>query len=489
MTESNRLRMTWVDEVTPGTTPTTPRMRTVRLTGESLAFKPEFTDSEEIRADRMNADPIKTNETNGGGVNTEWSFPVDATPHSSWLSSLFASPWANTPFRDNDGTADSVITGIVASTGVITVLTGAAFAVGHLVRLSGFGIAGNNLLARITTGSATVPAVGAGILADEAVPPEAARMKVVGFQGAAADIVAVVDGITSTALDFTTMGLAVGQWIKVGGTGSGFRFATSGCNGWARIIAITATKLTLDNLPTGWAADAGTGKTIRVFFGDRIKNGTTKLFGTIERGFMGQSVPSYIQQSGMTVTQAQIDMKTGEKVTASYTFMGLTGAVSTVSLDAAPDDATTNGVMSAAVSVARISQSGSPVLAPNFVKSLSLKVNNNGRSIDAIRGDGKFGPSGINFGDVGVEVDLETYFGSSTAYADYLAGVPTGVSAVITKSGQATIFTVPRLTRTDGNPNAGAKNQDVMLSFTAKASFDPLTQAHLILDRLEYFED
>ncbi|WP_454917308.1 phage tail tube protein [Xanthobacter sediminis] len=488
MTESNRLRMTWVDEVTPGVTPTTPRMRTARLTGETLAFTPTFVASNEIRDDRMNSDPIKVGESNSGPVNTEFSFPVDGTPHSSWLASLFCNPWANTPFRDNDGTADSQITGVAASTGVITVLTGAAFAVGHLVRLSGFSEAANTGLFRITTGSATVPAVGASLLTDEASPPETARVKVVGFEGVSGDIVAVADGLTSTALNFTTLGLSVGRWIKVGGAGASYRFTTAACNGWARITAIATGKLTLDNLPTGWTADAGTGKTVRVFFGDQLKNGVAKRFGTVERGFMGQSVPTYIQQSGMLVGQGEITLESGAIATANYTFAGLTGASSTTSLDDSPDPATDNPVMSAAVNVGRISQGGSTVVGPNFLRGLTITVNNNTRNVDAIRSDGKVGPVDINTGDCSVSCTLNTYFGSGTAYADYLAGVPTNAFAVLTKNGQATVFGLPRLTRTEGNPNAGGKNQDVMLQFTAQASKDPLMNAHIMLDRLEYFE-
>lgn len=489
MTESNRLRLTWVDQTDPLVIPPTPRMRIVRLTGESLVFKPTFSSSDELRDDRMNPDPIKTGEENSGGINTEWSFPADLSPASSMVASLLANPWANTPVRDNDGAADSVITGIVASTGVITVLTGAAFAVGHLVRMSGFGVAANNGLFRITTGSATVPAVGAGLLTDEAAPAAAARMKVVGFQGAAADIVAVADGLTSTALDFTTLGLTVGMWLKVGGTGAGFRYATEANNRFVRIAAIAANKLTLDNLPTGWAADTGAGKTIRVFFGDQIKNGVTKRFGVIERGFMGQDTPTYVLQSGMLVSQGVFSITTGEKVTANYTFMGLTGAAGTVSVDAVPDPATTNPIMAASANVGRISENGAPAAGPNFIKSLQITVNNNARNKDALRDDDKLGPVGINLGDCQVTLQMDTYFGSPVQYQAYLAGTPTNVACVLRKNGQATIFALPRVTRTDGAPSAGGKNQDVMLPFQAQATRDPLTGAHIILDRLEYYED
>ncbi|TGV23899.1 hypothetical protein EN811_31160, partial [bacterium M00.F.Ca.ET.168.01.1.1] len=90
--------------------------------------------------------------------------------------------------------------------------------------------------------------VGSGIT-DEAAPAAAARMKVVGFQGSSGDITATSTGIGSTTLDFTTLGLTVGQWIKIGGIAAGEQFATAALNTFARITAIAANALTLDNLP------------------------------------------------------------------------------------------------------------------------------------------------------------------------------------------------------------------------------------------------
>lgn len=316
--DTNRVRMTLVRETALGETPApTPRMRAHRFTGEGLQFTPSFVQSEEIRDDRMNSDPTKVNETNQGPINGELSYPVDQSPLSCLLESLFFNTWRNTPQRDNDGTAGGVISDLAASTGVITVAAGAAFAAGHLVRLTGFEAAGNNGLFKLTTGSATVPAVGAGVLVDDAAPAAAARVKVVGFEGAAGDVTALADGLGSTALDFTTLGLAVGQWVKIGGTGANYRFAAEQLNGWARIIAIAANKLTLDNLPTGWATNSGAGKTLRVFFGDTIKNGVTTISHTIERGWMGQSVPTYIIQRGMVTGQGEFSFQT-EAVAATF---------------------------------------------------------------------------------------------------------------------------------------------------------------------------
>ncbi|RUM97914.1 hypothetical protein EET67_09880 [Pseudaminobacter arsenicus] len=485
MTDANRIRVTTVRETSLGETPTTPRMRTARLTGESLQYAPQFVQSQEIRDDRMNADPVKINETNQGAINFELSFPVDDSPMSDFIRSLMFNPWVNLPLRDNDGTADSVITDIGTVADTIEFTTGAAFVVGHLVRTTGFTTSANNKLARVTTGGATsLVAAGAGYVA-EAAPAAAARVKVVGFEGAAADITALADGLGSTALDFTTLGLSVGQWIKIGGTGAAYRFATEACNGFARVTAIAAGKLTLDNLPTGWAADVGTGKTIRVFAGDQVKNGVTRTSLTIERGFMGQTTPTYIAQRGMVVAQAEMNFTSEQVISGSFTISGMTGEQSTTSLDDAPEAATTNAIMSANVNVGRIAEAGATVASPNWIRSLQLRANNNLRMISAV---GNVGAVDIGVGDLTVELTLETYFGDNAMLAKLLAGTPSNVNARVTKNSQALIMALPRVTYTGGSPSAGQKNSDVMLPLTGMVSVDELTNAQLIFDRLEYFE-
>lgn len=485
MTDSNRTRLTAILEATLGTTPVTPRMRGMTITGEGLRFAPNFVNSDAIRADRMTDDPIKVNEVNEGAVNYEFAYPVDETVASNFLASLLFNAWQNSPARDNDGSADSAITNVVASTGVVSVANAAAFVAGHLVRFTGFGDAANNGLNKCTTGSATVPAFADATFADEAAPAAAARMKVVGFQGASGDIEALADGLKSTALDFTTLGLRVGGWLKMGGTGSGFRFATTACNGWARIVSVAQHKVTLDNLPTGWTTDDGASKTLRVFFGDQIKNGTTRKSLTIERGFMGQAVPSYIIQRGMVAGQGEFRFETEQKVTASLTFNGLSGELTTTSLDASPDAAPTEAIMAANVNVGRIAEAGAAVSSPNYVRSAAITVNNNLRVNTAV---GSLGGVDIGSGECAVGVSLETYFGSSAMLAKLLSGDPSNLNLRIAKGSRAIVFGVPRLTFTDGSPSAGAKNQDVMVPLSSMASYDSTTGAHILIDRLEYWE-
>lgn len=487
MTQTNRVQLALVRETTPGVTPTTPRMRKWRFTSESLDYGPDFADSDEIRDDRMNADPVLMMRSASGGVNCEFSFPVDNSPLSEAMRSTFFNPWTLTPVRDNDGVADSVITDVGTTANTVTVVTGAAFAVGHLVRMTGFANAPNNGLFPVTTGGTTSFVSTAAGFTAEAVPPAAARAKVVGLQGVAGDLAAAVDGITATTLSFLTLGLQVGQWINVGGGAAGnaiFRFATAANNGWARIVGIAAGKLTLDNLPAGWAVDAGTGKTLRVWFGDVIKNGVTKTTHTHEKGFLGQAVPTYVNFLGQTVNTAEFTIQTRQKVTANFTFTGMGGGLG--QLGSTYDDFTTPQVMAANANVGRIAEAGALLAAPNFVRSLNFTVNNNLRTIEAVNAQS---PVDVREGECTVTGRIETIFGDSTLIQKFYAGTQSALNTRVEKNNQACVFTFPRITyRDDGNPTVGGKNQDVTLTLQFQASKDPLTACHIQADRLEYFE-
>lgn len=486
MSDTNRVRLALLEEATFGVLPGSPRFRTMRMTGESLKYSPLFKLSDEIRADRMNADPIKINEKNDGGLNFELSYPVDNGPLAALYASTFYNPWVKTPSRDNDGTADSVITDVSAAAGVITVTTGAAFVIGHLVRNSGFTNAANNGLFRATTGSATVPAFASQGLVNETAPPSTARMKVAGCQGAASDITATASGFAATTLDFTTLGLIVGQWIKPSSNAAGgFGFATTANNDWVRIIAIAANALTCDNLPSGWSVDAGTAKTIRLFFGDTLKNGTSKRGLAVERGFLDQTTPSYILQKGFIPNGLTMAWTTEQIITGSFDMMGLTGSQGTVANGASYDAASTSRVMSANVSVGRIAEAGLPVGAPNWVRDLRIDAKNNLRQLTAV---GSVGAADIGAGAFPITVGFDTYYGSNAYLTKLMASTVTNLNARAQIDSQAFVMTLPRLTFSDGAPNASQGNADVILPLQAMASIDSLTQCHLQFDRVEYYD-
>lgn len=479
-----------------GTLVASPRFRTVAMTGESLKYSPTFFTPATIRADRMNIAPSPINDQNSGGINFESTYPVDRSYLSDFYASAMQSDWVNATARDNDGVADSVITDIGTTTDTVVFTTGTSFVIGQLVRISGAGQSANNGLFRVTTGGATsLVSTGASFVAETA-PAAATRVKVVGFQGATADITATASGLASTVLNFTTLGLAVGQWIEIGGTGSAFQFATAYTRangpGYARITAITATALTLDNLPTGWTTDAGTGKTIRVFVSDYIRNGVTPLGLSIERAFLDQTVPTYILQTGMVVDTMSMTAQSEQAITGSCSFMGMHGTDGTSANGSSYDASPTERVFTANVSVGRIAENGVTVVTPNFAQQFDWQIANNLREDTAV---GTRGAIRVGSGDMTVTGTLATYFGDSTLLHKIRAGTLSNLNARASAANatgngsRAIVWTIPQVTFTGGDPNAGAKNQSITIPMTYQGSIDTTTNCQMQVDRFEYVEE
>lgn len=483
---ANRTQLTLVRETTAGTTPGTPRMRTMRITKEALSFTPNYLDSDELRSDRMLGDPIKVMQASEGSVDFELSYPDDASPLSELLRSAFFNTWVNTPTYDNDGTADSVVTDAGTTTDTYVVASGgASVKAGHLVQASGFTNSANNQIFRAASSTGTTIVGSSLSLTAETAPPGTAKLKVIGFAGASGDITATSTGLGSTSLDFTTLGLAVGQWLKIDSTTAGYRFATAELNDWVRVNAIAAHALTLDNRPSGWTTDSGTGKTIRVYFGDQLRNGTTATSLSLEKGFLDQSSPTYIVNTGMQVNTLNLSISSRQKITGSVSFMGMGGSESTTSLDASPDAATTGAVMAANANVGRVAENGSTLTSPNWTKELSITINNNLRTIEAVD---SASPVGINPGECTVTGRLSTYFGSDSLLAKLYAGTASSINCRVAKNSQALIFSIPRQTLRSGVPAATGKNTDVMLDSDFQASIDSTyTNAQILLDRIPYY--
>lgn len=493
MPSSNRTQIASVRETTVGTTPGTPRMRLRRVNGETLQLVPTFAASNEMRSDRMASDIIRLGKQSSGDLPYDMIYPFPDSPNDTDICSAFYNDFTNRATRANDGTADSVITAVATTGEVATTTTGTAFVAGQLVRFTGFGVTGNNGVFKCTTGSATVSAyVGAG-LTDEVAPAAAARMKVVGCQGASGDITATATGLGSTSLNFTTLGLAVGQWIKIGGSATADKFATAALNSTARITAIAATALTLDHLPTGWTTDSGTSKTIKVWIGDQIKNGTTQVGQTIERGFLGQGTPNYFVHPGMVVANQTYNFTLNQPITVANTFQGMGGSVSTSPQDASPDASmvlATYPPFVTRVHVGRVTEAGTTIATPNFLRGMTIALNNNSTMIEAIDAEAAQGITGHALNVTGT---AEFYFGNNALLTKYLAGTPTSLSSYVynSLSGQALIFSLPRVIFAgDGSPNASGSNVDVMLPLSWTASKDEtVTSAMITLDRFEYVEN
>lgn len=491
MSESNRTAVGIVEEAlaTPGTTPATPAFENLRFKSSTFAYSAKSTTSNEIRADRQVPDLIRVGFEAGGDLPLE----VSQGSVDTLIRGLLMSEWLFMPVRDNK--SGTIITAVSATAYTVNAAAGGAsqvsqgaFVLGQLVRGTGFTNAGNNRIVRAAAGtSGTSIVITAGVV--EGAPPATARLKTVGFQGASGDITATATGLASTALDFTTLGLRVGQWIKVGGTAAGERYATAANNDWCRIQGpITATVLPLDNRPTGWAVDAGAAKTISCYVGDLLRNGTTERSYTIELQYQDITVPEYEYYRGMVVGALELDAAAQAILEGTFTFMGMTAQNTTTRFAGSTDVAApTNSVMNTSSSVGRVSVGGAAVIGPNFVMGLKLNVNNTLRRQNAL---GQLGSIGIGLGRVQVTGSMDLYYGNNAILTQIRNNTATSYSVLFSDpNGNAGYYLdIPQLKFSNGNPTIPGVDTDRMISAPFQGVIHPTLLYTIQIQRQEYYE-
>jgi hypothetical protein len=486
---TNRTALAKVRESTFGVTPDNPAFKAIRNTSSSLNANPQTVITNEIRSDRQVTDLILVGQQASGDVGGELSFEAFDDDFEEALQGT----WDNQPYIEVL-TEDTEISAV--STTTLTVASGgAAFVDGMLCSIEGMPTSANNKLARVSSSTGTTIVFPAATFTAESDPiPVGASVRVVGFQGASGDLVATVTGgnaITSTALDFTTLDLEVGDWVKVGGTAAGDQFTNdTDNNGWCRVSEIAAQRLDFDVVPSGWGADAGTGKTLQVFHGDRLRNASTKRSNTFERQYLDHSPTTYEYFRGMTLNTMSVAFSSQSIVTVTKAYMGKDaimpdpmGRLSGATDVAAP----TYDVMNTSSNVGDLSVGGVTVTGPNFVMSATIEINNNLRQQNAIR---SIGAVGIGNGELTINVTgLETYFGNPEIYRSVLDNDRTSLSLrVVDPDGfnPAYVFDLPAIKFQTGAPAVSGKNADVLLSGSAQAIMHPTLGYTMGINRLHY---
>lgn len=468
---TNRVALAKVREVTFGVIPTNPAFKAVRQTSSSLAANPQTKISNEIRADRQVSDLILVGEEAGGNVGGELAFGVADDDFEEALQGT----WSNSP-SITVVTSDIEISD-VSATAITVAAGGAAFLAGMLTLTQGLPTAANNKLARVSSSTATAITYPAATYSADAVIPVGASVRQVGFEGASGDFAAVTAGgnaLTCTAGDFTTFGMVAGEWVKIGdGDNANCSFSgTAANNGFCRVSAVAAKRLSFDRVPTGWTADAGAAKTIRVFTGDFLTNGSTKRSNTIERQYLDHSPVTYEYLRGMTLNTLAIEAKQQDIATYTKNYIGcdayLPSPMARVSgsTDVA---APTYGVLNTSTNVGRLGFDGSVITGPNYVLQATININNNLRAQKAI---GSIGAVGIGNGEFTVSGSLQTYFGDPSIYQKIVNNTLTSYDQRVGRSDgnrEAIVMDLPAIKMAGGSPAVSGKNQDVVIDGTFTA--------------------
>lgn len=322
-------------------------------------------------------------------------------------------------FSSFSGQAPFAPTAVITT--AYTVPVGPVLAAGALVYARGFTNAVNNGLKVVGAGSTTTSIVisGGGMVAESPTVVQNATVEICGVQAGAADVTVNAGGnLTSTTLDFTTLGLTVGQVCFLGDTGATFQFATAIDRGWFRIRAIAANLLTIDKKSEVYTADTGTGKTIRIFFGRFVSNVAVDAGNYLERTFQFEAdlpnlgvtpgVAEYSYAKGNYCNELKISMPLTGKATANFGFIGLDATTPTTTR-ASGASTRTVPVQKAMLNttsdmgrlrIANVDETG----LSSYLKSVNLMIRNLASPEKAL---GYLGAVSMNFGNFEVDADVD----------------------------------------------------------------------------------
>jgi Phage tail tube protein len=386
-------------------------------------------------------------------------------------------------FADWRKKANVVPTAVTAPS--YTVVSSTGFAANDLIYASGFALAANNGFKLVTavTGT-TIAATG---LAVEGVPPTTAKVVKVGVQAAAGDVTVTVNTgiatIGSTILNFTTLGLIPGEWIFIGGDAATDKFATAADNGFARIKTIAANAIVLDRQPNTMVTDTGATKTIRLFFGDVIKNESNpaliKMRSYQLERTLGSAGFEYVK--GCVANTIEIKVGVSEKITVDFGFVGIDAEYRTVGLGAKtgnrpslPQEEAMNA--SSDFSRLRMLTESTQATLFTYLTELNLTINNNLNPSKAIAVLGAFD---VVAGDFAAAGSCKAYFTDIAAMDAVRAVTAMSLDFAMVKANAGWVFDIPYVALGDGRITI-EKDKEITLPLSLDGAAHP-TLDHSLL--------
>ena len=361
--------------------------------------------------------------------------------------------------------------------------SGGALAQYTLIYADGFATSGNNGLKVVGSGSTGTTIVASGLTAETGTAARFATVSIAGVQGTTGDIQVNASGnLIATALDFTTLGLTVGQFIWVGGSTAATQFATAANTGFARITSIAAGELGLDMKTTTFATDNGATKTIQILFGRYCYNRTTDNADYIERSYTfealfddleGVGTDGYEYAVGNYCNELTFTLPLADKAEMTLGFVGQDTEPPTSVRVTGPSTAATpimTDAFSTAEDIARLHITEVDETAvTTYFKSMTLKINNN---VSPEKTLGTLGATFLNMGNFHVDIEAQVLF-TSGAVIDAIRNNTTMALNFALKNGDGGMLcSIPAMTLGNGKRDL-PQNQTVLVQLTGMAFEDP----------------
>lgn len=369
---------------------------------------------------------------------------------------------------------------------------GSDLVAGDLVAGSGFGQAANNGLKSVASVTATTVVVDQN-LADET-PPATAKLQHVGFEFATGDVSIDVSGsyprLEATAKDMTAFGLVPGEWVFIGGGLAAEQFTNAANNGFARVRAVAAGYIEFDKTGATMVAEAGTGLTVRMFFGNVIKN--EKDANLIKRRTyhlertLGQDANGTMSEylTGACANEFSLQIRQADKITADLSYVavdneqrtGLQGVKAGTRPDLvdAPAFNTSSDFSRIKMHVITAGNTNpSPLFA--FLTELTLTINNNIQPNKAIAVLGAFD---VSAGTFTVSGNVNAYFADITAVQAVRNNADVTLDFAVVKNNAGLVFDLPLIGLGDGRLKV---EQDQPITLPLQTDAAEGAQGHTLL--------
>ena len=378
------------------------------------------------------------------------------------------------------------ITGVTAADDKYAAASGLDdFAAGDLVFASGFAQSANNGLKVVVTAGATALEVGDGLV-DET-PAATAKLQQVGFQFGSGEIdISTAASYprlvrASGTKDLTDFGLIPGEWVFIGGDAAGTKFTTANNNGFARVRAVAATYIELDKTAATMVTETGTGKTIRLFFGNVIKNEAAanlikrrsyqleRTLGQDSNGTMSEYLV------GAVPNELSLQIRQADKVTVDLSFVavdneqrdGTTGVKSgsRPTLVDAPAFNTSSDFSRIKMHIITSGNTNpNPLFA--FLTELTLTINNNVQPNKAIAVLGAFD---VSAGTFQVGGNVTAYFADIAAVQAVRNNADVTLDFALVKNNAGMVWDIPLIALGDGRLNV-EQDQPITLPLSIEAA-------------------
>jgi hypothetical protein len=391
-----------------------------------------------------------------------------------------------------------------------TVDVGGALPSGTIVFGEGFLNDANNGIHVLTSGSIATSIKTSDTLVTE-VPPANARLWVVGYQAAVTDFAITVAGgvtsLTSIANVLNTLGITPDSWMWIGGgtaaAPGALGFTINPANrGLVHVLTVAAGAITIDRFAAAFGADAGTGKTIQIFFGPWFRNvpndsaDYAKLSHTLELvlpKLAAGSADDFCYSIGSAIGTFDLDAGLEGLVKATIGFVAMdctdptitraTGAAAALAPTSPYAFQTADGVKRGRVT----KLDGTPVLSGD-IQSWKLAVNHGAKPYKAQGGTAQNTPGNrdILFGKVTATATLNASVSQDDLWKAIRANTKLRWEELLRSStGAGFLVDFPYCTASGGAPS-GPANDVVQFSPVLRAFKDPVSGKALAMQLFPY---